>query len=384
MEKRDFRAALLEADRARSHQTMSPAAERRLRQRLEALRTRRTPSFVPWAMAALATAAGIAVAFVSLGAPRVMPGPERVGAFTVAEAAPGAVKARADGAVEVASAGGARLDDIVGGISISARDGASLRRDAETLRVLKGEVVLDVRKRRPGEAPARVRVSHGVIEVLGTQFTITQGSEGGKVVLHEGRIRFRAENGRTVELVPGDSLSWPLPSVASADAPTTDPADPADQTNPDAAPQAVPEAAPGNVVEAPSANTPAEIAARVKPTAPVRKPGDAVGTRSPGAAQRASPPVPDVARLIEELTTLRRLGRFGEAAGRLEQALTAPLPSSTRERLSYELGSILTWQIRDAGRACRVWKAHRASWPNGRYGAEVDRAARVLTCPDNE
>ncbi|MGA9523127.1 MAG: hypothetical protein WBV82_16790, partial [Myxococcaceae bacterium] len=109
-----------------------------------------------------------------------------------------------------------------------------------------------------------------------------------------------------------------------------------------------------------------------------------VGARSPGVAQPPSPSAPDVAKLIEEITTLRRLGRFGEAAGRLEQALTAPLPSSTRERLSYELGSILTWQVRDTGRACSVWQAHRASWPNGRYGAEIDRAAGVLACPDKE
>ena len=382
MDKRDFRAALREADRARSHQTMSPAAERRLRQRIEAVRSRRTPSFVPWATAALATAAGFALAFVTLGTSEVTPGPERVGAFTVAAAAPGAVKARADGAVEIASAGGARLDDSVGGISISAHDGASLRRDAEGLRVLGGEVVLDVRKRRPGEAPARVLVSHGVIEVLGTQFTISQAADGGKVVLHEGRIRFQGEDGRTVDLVPGDSLSWPLPTVAAIEPPTT--AQPAGPRVADAAPSASIEEAPQAVVEAPSAKTPAEIAARVKPSTPARKPAGSVGARSPGVAQPPSPSAPDVAKLIEEITTLRRLGRFGEAAGRLEQALTAPLPSSTRERLSYELGSILTWQVRDTGRACSVWQAHRASWPNGRYGAEIDRAAGVLACPDKE
>ncbi len=387
MQKRNFHAALREADRVRSQQTMSPAAERRLRQRIEAVRTRRTPSFMPWATAALATAAGVALAFLSLNTPEVLTGPEQIGAFAVADAPEGSVRERADGAVEIAaSSSGARLEDRVGGISISARAGATLRRDANGLRVLGGEVLLDVRKRRPGEAPAVVLVSHGAIEVLGTQFTITQAAEGGEVVLHEGRIRFRATDGRTVELVPGDSLRWPLPSEVAARVEPSVPAPVAPGAlTPDAAPVAGPTGAPVPDEAAP-AQTPAEIAARTRPSPPSGKPADAVGARSPRAhaAPAPSPVVPDVAKLIEEITTLRRLGRFGEAAGKLESALTAPLPSATRERLSYELGSILTWQVRDPQRACKVWATHRAAWPNGRYSAEVDRASSAFSCPDKE
>ena len=88
MQKRNFHAALREADRVRSQQSMSPAAERRLRQRIEAVRTRKTPSFMPWATAALATAAGVALAFVSLNTPEVLTGPEQIGAFTVSDVAP--------------------------------------------------------------------------------------------------------------------------------------------------------------------------------------------------------------------------------------------------------------------------------------------------------
>jgi transmembrane sensor len=279
-----------------------------------------------------------------------------VGAFSFASAQRPAVTSGSDGAVAVAT-GGAQLRDDVGGISIDAQEGAQVRREAGGLRILSGVVTLDVRKRRPGEPRAVILVSHGAIEVMGTRFTITQGSAGGNVVLHEGSIRFRSNDGRVKMLVPGESLSWPLPPEFAERAEPT-------------APVAAAAPAPSEKVEVAPApetvgTTPVEIAAESANAGPHRKPLVAG---------------PDIGKLIEDISTLRRLGRFEEAATKLQGALGAKLPSSTRERLSYELGSILTWQLRDANRACRVWRTHMNYWPNGRYSSEVDRAEQALDC----
>ncbi len=47
----------------------------------------------------------------------------------------------------------------------------------------------------------------------------------------------------------------------------------------------------------------------------------------------------------------------------------------TRERFSYELGSILTYQLGDRASACRHWQEHARRYPDGRYQTEVLQAA---------
>ncbi|MBX5484063.1 MAG: hypothetical protein IRZ16_19740 [Myxococcaceae bacterium] len=101
---------------------------------------------------------------------------------------------------------------------------------------------------------------------------------------------------------------------------------------------------------------------------------------SPAVTPAAPQPAVDVDALIEELNVLRRRGQFADAAARLERALAQPLPDATSERLSYELGSILTWQLRDTARACKVWKQHQNAHPAGRYAAEIERAEQSLGC----
>ena len=61
--------------------------------------------------------------------------------------------------------------------------------------------------------------------------------------------------------------------------------------------------------------------------------------------------------------------------------MAASEPSTaTRERLSFELGSLLTYQLHDVKRACAHWDAHRRAYGNGRYDAEVRAAAERLAC----
>jgi transmembrane sensor len=357
MGKRDFGAALREADRSRVDRTLSPQAERRLRARFEEIRSGRERKYSPWRPLALASAVAVGafLGWLTLSRPHLPAnGTEHVGDFSFASAQRPAVTAGTDGALAVAT-GGAQLRDEVGAISIDAREGAQVRREPGGLRILSGVVTLDVRKRRPGEPRAVILVSHGAIEVMGTRFTITQGSAGGNVVLHEGSIRFRSNDGRVKMLVPGETLSWPLPPDV-AERPEPSP------------PVAAAAPAPSEVVEntPEPATSPVEIAAESARNTSHRKPLVAG---------------PEIGTLIEEIGTLRRLGRFDEAATRLQGALGAHLPSSTRERLSYELGSILTWQLRDSKRACGVWRAHMNAWPNGRYSSEVNRASRAVECP---
>lgn len=95
----------------------------------------------------------------------------------------------------------------------------------------------------------------------------------------------------------------------------------------------------------------------------------------------SSPPaVSGADQVLATVALLRSRGRFGEAAGVLEDALLRPLPSATRERLSFELGSILTYQLRDRERACRHWARHRREAPGGRYERELDQALSGLGC----
>ena len=55
-------------------------------------------------------------------------------------------------------------------------------------------------------------------------------------------------------------------------------------------------------------------------------------------------------------------------------------PSSARERLSFELGSILTYQLRARARACEHWARHVARFEGGRYEDEVQQAEATLGC----
>src|SRR5690606_767669 len=94
-------------------------------------------------------------------------------------------------------------------------------------------------------------------------------------------------------------------------------------------------------------------------------------------------PVLDVDRMIAEVTNLRVRRRFADAAALLERTLAADLPAATLERLSYELGDILTYQLADSALACSHWHSHRSRFPQGRYTDEVSAAVRRLGCEES-
>ncbi len=340
--KRDFVEALRAAERAREDQSLRQGAAHRISQQIlegrgskRAALRRRALSLI--AVPALAAVALLVFVLSTAGsgsgsgdAAEVMVA-EAVGAQTVLPAGTRAVAAEQ------------RLE------VTTAQTGAVLEREPAGVRMLQGTARFEVERRTAGEAEVVVLVSHGRIEVLGTQFTITQREDGGEVTLHEGSIRFRADQGREVLLTPGETLKWPLPVVAEL-----------------------------TPVPAPLPSR-SEEEEKVEDAEPVPPPSAPVAEkRTPRAAPEQTF---DVEGLIENVELMRRQGRFEDAVAELQGALKRDLPKGTSERLSYELGAILTWQLRDEARACEVWSAHRARHgTEGRYAAEVTRAERALGC----
>jgi transmembrane sensor len=337
--KGDFEKALREAERAREHRTLRQGAAYRISEEVLAGRARRSPlrrrAGLLAAVAALPVLAFLAFRISQPGpAPSPSPSPPRMQLAQPEASAPGPRLPTAPDGQMALGAGDPKFDAALRLHVQAVEDtGAVLVREDAGLRVVQGAARFDVQPRAPGEAEVAVLVSHGRIEVLGTAFTVVQGEDGGEVTLHHGRIRYRGDgDGREVLLAPGESLRWPLP------------------------PSAVAEVAPG----------------------PAPPPGRQ-GPRPHPSPRRA--PAVDVEALIEELELLRRQGRFEEAVTRLDGVLRGELPEATAERLSYELGSILTWQLRSRERGCAVWAAHRERHgAGGRYAAEVGRAERALGC----
>ncbi len=343
--KRDFVEALKGAEGAREGATLRQGAAHRISQQIQEGRgsrrkaaRRRTLAIV--LAPVMAAAAALLVLVLKPASPEVGGGAplqvaESVGSQTVLPAGSRAVAQQQ------------RLE-------VVSEQGAVLEREAVGVRMVEGVARFSVQRRAPGEPEVVVQVSHGRIEVLGTEFTVTQRSDGGEVTLHEGSIRFRAEGGAEVLLSPGETLRWPLPVVAER-APLPLPIE--DEPSPEQAP--VPETGPETVPE--------------------------TGPERPQVVQRRAPrqPAPafDVGAVIESVEVFRRQGRFEEAAGELEKALRRSLPDATAERLSYELGDILTWQLRDKEAACAVWAEHRARHGSeSRYAQEIARAERTLGC----
>jgi transmembrane sensor len=251
--------------------------------------------------------------------------------------------ARVDGGLVAIERGAAALVDRPSGLTIETAGAVSLRRESRGVRLVRGRIDVTAAHRPAGAEPSAILVSDGAIEVMGTAFTVVQDAAGGRVALREGRIRFRATDGAVVGLRPGEALAWPLPATSPAA-----PAQPAAPQPP--APHAAPHA--------------------TKPT-----PRGAPARGAPAPADR---PATDEA-LLDHIEELRSRHQFEEAARALRRALPAQ-PEPMRERLSFELGSLLTHQIRDARRACAQWAWHHRHFPDGRYRDEVARARRSLGC----
>lgn len=215
------------------------------------------------------------------------------------------------------------------GVALSIKRPARIRREREGVRIVEGEVLASVDHVGP-QRVVRVLVSHGAIEVHGTRFTIVQDSAGGAATLHEGSIVFRSSDGRLAEIAPGATLRWPLPELPS-------------------------------VEEAPLPSVP-------EPKV-LRRP------------MKRSEPLSDAQPTLKQVAALRSRKAYVEAARVLSDALTQPLRPESRELLSYELGSVLTYHLKDVNPACAHWKKHLSGFPRGRRAADARKARDLLRCP---
>lgn len=338
MPQRNFQAALRAADQALDQLKTSTTLDDRVLSRVRP----RAPWFASQRVvlaAALAVAASALVLWWRLSLPAQPTVPSVAHGWAVGEASEDLqIELGPDAQIELVR-GSCQLDRR--GTTLRVAAPGVLRNEEQGMRVVAGSVDVQVGKREPEQLPVRVMVSHGFIEVTGTHFTVEQQPTSGRVVLHEGRIRFVDDAGRSVDLAPGQALTWPLPqAAASTTAPAPDDGEPADE-----APE-------------PSASTPAPASA-----APARAEG--------------------VDELLRRVEVLRSRGRYDEAAKELERG-SAELPAATRERLSFERGSLLTYQLKDRARACAHWRAHQSQFPNGRYDNEVRGAVQQLGCGKDE
>jgi transmembrane sensor len=325
---RDFKKALEGVGANHSEQ-----ADRRLRARLAGGPAR--PRRVRWArVGGVGALLAVALAVV-----------ESLGGFAVIDPSVDlAATAVAD--VVTLTAGRCVLRDDALGSLMQLGGPVQLRRLSDGVELAAGTVEWDVDHQRARASPFRVRVSHGSIEVLGTQFTVTQRQGSGEVTLHRGSIQFRADDGQVRLLTPGQSLTWPLSPVVTR------------EREPEPEPVPVPTKTPPTLKPNPQRPV---IATPQPPEPTVEQPFDA-------------------AALLERIAVLRSRGEYEAAVTALTEALTEQHAPATDERLSFELGAILTRQLADAPRACAHWQAHRARFEGGRYEVEIAQARVTLHC----
>ncbi|MCY1074426.1 FecR domain-containing protein [Archangium lansingense] len=336
MSHRDFRAELKQEETLRATQGMPVPARHAVRLRLQGTLQPRARRTVPrWIWAGAFTMAMVVVLLV-LG--RAPPTPEALGRFQIVSASRELTTRQHAEDLEIEK-GQATLVDAESGVTVQNLGPLVFRQESGGLRIVRGGAELSVTTRLEGSAPAVVRVSDGEIQVLGTRFTVQQGEGRGTVTLHEGAIRFvPARGGSEVRLQPGQSLDWPLPEEPAVPGPPP----------------------PISTLPAPPSN----------------------GPRSSKARPPGEPKTPQLSaeEFLREVDVLRSRKEFEGAARLLGEGLRTQ-PPAMRELLSFELGSLLTYQLRDPRRACTHWAWHGRQFIRGRYDAEVSRAQAVLDCP---
>lgn len=330
MAPRDFRAELRREDSLRREQGMPPAVRARLWSRLKDTREpkaswHRRPQV--WGLATAAVAVALVVFFMRTPVVRMLGGLEVARAsadLTVREDAAG---------VEI-QGGEASLVDTSRGITVDNEGPLVVRREPSGVRLVRGRAEFSVNHREPGAAPAVVLVSGGAIEIMGTRFTVEEQGTGGSVTLHEGAVAFRRLGGEVVHMSVGQTLAWPVvaPSEPVLRVPTP-----------------------------PEPERPQPLAAPVLKPVPPRA------------------PTPSAEEVLRELEVLRGRHEFEQAARYLEESMRRQ-PQVTRERLSFELGSLLTHQLKDSRRACAHWARHEQQFRRGHYTEAVQHARETLSC----
>lgn len=334
MTTRDFKRAMREAEAALGQLSMPADASLRLRRSvILGRRHRRRVGLLVLGFAA-ACAAALLVARDRTASREVANLPDGFEALAHSsdlqlkmEAAPSAVRVQS-GSCTLRVRGWGR---------VVLRAGSRLRRTSDGVELSLGAADFQVDKRAPDAGSTFVRGPQGAIEITGTRFSVVQGPDGGSVRLDEGGIRFHAPDGRVVTLAPGEALGWPLPAREPTDKPVL----------------------------------------RIPP--PV-----APHVASPLPPSRGQPLRPaqlgDDDAMIDRIASRRARGEYRALAADLAAAMERERRPLTRERLSFELGTVLSFHLDDAARACAHWATHLRTFAGGRYLEEVSDARKVLGC----
>jgi transmembrane sensor len=328
----EFDDELRALDREFEARGMPADVDARLRARLE--RPSRRLQWRPLVLGvALASVAAVLWVFVDR--------PANVGGLVVEQ--PRDFSAVGDDAAITVKTGTATLRDPTLEARLKVEPGVQLSRLPQGAALRHGRVRFEVARLDGRVASYSVTVSHGVIEVIGTSFIVQQGDDSGSVELLEGTIRFVATDGRTVTLGAGETLRWPLSAVEVAPQP--------EPTTPSLDPTPVPPRPPSKRVE-------------LTPAAPTSEPVKPFSSEA----------------VLARVATLRSRRAYEEAVTALNAAMSEAPNASTRERLGFELGSLLTHQLRDVPRACAFWRAFRVEHPQSRYDEELASTVAALRC----
>lgn len=338
MSDRDLKRALREADQTLGAPGVPPAVDARLRERLEQRSEPRR--WIP--VVALAGAAALA----ALVAVRWQTEGPALG-FVVVEASAALQSHLEESGLVSIDAPPCRLRDEALGAEVEVTEPSRLAHQERGLRLYTGSVTLEVDPERARPAPYVVEVSGGRLVVLGTRFRVEERGAEGSVQLLRGKLRFEGRDGRSTPVGEGETLRWPLPKAPP--------------------PAEVP------VVSATVAEAPPPRIKRPRPAAVEPAP-------SPPAVAAREEERRSVEALLGRLAGLRTRGRYAEAAEALRAALNDPWSKGTRERLSFELGSIVSDHLGDRAVACREWDRHHAEFGGGRYAKEIEDARQRLSC----
>lgn len=391
-ERRTFLDELRELDDTRQAEQLRPGAVHRIARRLDAellqaeLPVRRR-AWIP--MLTFAAGAALVLAVFAFGEPEVA---------TQEQAAPAPMHAawqvvgdnchviRSE--QELVLDGSCRVEPPRAGVVIESRATTRLRPTPGGVALVDGTALFESMS-GPEGTPWRVEVPGGVLELLGTRLSVVVAEDRGHVDLLEGTMRFVGQDGRVHAVEPGERFRF---GAAGALAAWVEPADGEALASEAGLGSAASERGEG----AASASEPGQ-AAIMGDTEPDEQPALAAGERlaalgrgevegAEGKAARARgrsgatlPSSEELRRIVDRVAELRAQRQYQAAVSLLRDALRQRWDRHTREVLSYELGTILSTQLHDAG-ACTHWAAHREQFPAGHYARAIDRAEERLGC----
>lgn len=252
------------------------------------------------------------------------------------------------------------------GADVVVYPGASVERVRDAIRVRRGKASFAVHKRTDGST-LRVHVSHGVIEVTGTRFTVEQGEGRGRVELAEGTIIFHDDNGDDVTLSAGDVLVWPREIVEPVVEP---PASPALTAVPSPRPAASRERPPQRTERAKTVSPPVAAIAEGEDAEEDDDEEDDVDELQPPTR------VLSMEEVLKRIAELRQKKRLRDAVTLLvSQSQRGDITSAQMARLSWEIGLFIQ-ETGDKAAACTHWRNHARKYPDD--SAQIERVRALV------